>query len=346
MDTDSHKQACIFHSKEPLALEKGGRLPELEIAYHLYGAPPALGKPIVWVCHALTANSDVYEWWPGLFGTNALFNTDDFSIVCANVLGSPYGSTAPLSQGPGSTEPWYHTFPELTIRDMVQAHERLRQHLGIKQIHLAIGGSMGGQQVLEWAVLQPTLFQHIVVLASNAMHSAWGRAFNESQRMAIAADATWKESAPHAGKAGLAVARSVAMLSYRHYDTYAYTQVDAPHQLGNYRASSYQRYQGEKLAKRFDAFSYWHLSQAMDSHDLGRHRESAAMALAQIQAKALLIGIANDVLFPPIEQAFIAQHIPNARLEVIESLYGHDGFLIETEKIGQLIKSFLPCKSN
>ena len=340
------KESFIYHHRGPLHLEGGGRLAELKLRYHRYGPPPASGSKVVWVCHALTANSDVFDWWSGLFGTGNLFDSTDFTIICANVIGSPYGSTAPLVEKSEGDEPWYHTFPRISIRDMVAAHELLRQHLGIDRIHLAIGGSMGGQQVLEWAIQKPELFDHIAVLATNAVHSAWGRAFNESQRMAIAADATWLQNHPEAGRQGLVVARSIAMLSYRHYQTYEATQQDEADALYDYKAPSYQRYQGEKLAKRFNAYSYWRLTEAMDSHDVGRKRGGAEAALSGIKASTLVIGVDTDVLFPVSEQEFLARHIPKARLVTIPSLYGHDGFLIETSKISQHLTEFLKCKKN
>jgi homoserine O-acetyltransferase/O-succinyltransferase len=339
-------QAFNFQHQAPFELENGDILPELNVRYHRYGPPPASGTKVVWVCHALTASSDVFDWWPGLFGPGNLFHPGDYTIICANVIGSPYGSTAPLTEKTPGDEPWYHAFPRISIRDMVKAHELLREYLGIARIHLAIGGSMGGQQVLEWAIQQPEIFENIAVLATNAVHSAWGRAFNESQRMAIAADSSWLQNHPEAGRQGLATARSIAMLSYRHYKTYEATQQDAPDSLGNYRAPSYQRYQGEKLAKRFNAFSYWRLSEAMDSHDVGRKRGGAKAALGKIKAHTLVIGVDTDVLFPITEQEFFARHIPGAQFVTISSLYGHDGFLIETTMISHHLTDFLTCKKN
>jgi homoserine O-acetyltransferase len=339
-------QDYIFHHQAPFPLENGGLLPALRVRYHQYGPPPASGSKVVWVCHALTANSEVVDWWSGLFGAGQLFDPVDYTIICANVMASPYGSTAPLMGKTDEEEPWYHDFPRITIRDMVKAHDLLRQHLGIEEIHLAIGGSMGGQQVLEWAIERPELFENIAVLASNAVHSAWGRAFNESQRMAIASDETWLQNHPEAGRKGLATARSIAMLSYRHYKTYEATQRDEADALGDYRAPSYQRYQGEKLAKRFNAFSYWRLSEAMDSHDVGRHRGSAEAALGRIKARTLVVSVETDLLFPPSEQEFLAKHIPDSCFVSIPSLYGHDGFLIETKSISQHLTDFLKCKKN
>ncbi len=330
-----------FVSKEIFVLENKSLLPGLEIAYHTYGRLNAQRDNVVWVCHALTANSDVFDWWSGLFGTNAFFNPEEHFIVCANNLGSCYGSTGPLSINPHTGGPWFSYFPQISIRDQVQAHELLRQHLGIEKIKLLIGGSQGAQQVLEWSIQQPGVAENIVAIATNARHSPWGIAFNESQRLAIKADRTYYANTPDGGQKGLAAARSMALLSYRNYNTYNQTQKDHNEWPYDHNASSYQRYQGQKLVNRFNAYSYVALSQAMDSHHVGRGRNSAEEALGSIKARALVIGISSDILFPPAEQQFIAAHIPGSQLAIIDSFYGHDGFLIETQQLTALVKNFL-----
>jgi homoserine O-acetyltransferase len=326
----------------PVQLEGGAVLPQLEIAYHTYGTFQSGKSKVIWVCHALTANSDVASWWPNLFGPNSFFDVPGYFIVCANVLGSCYGTTGPLSINPETQAPYLHQFPDITIRDIVQAHELLRQHLGIEEIYLGIGGSLGGQQLLEWSILKPTLFLQVVAIATNALHSPWGIAFNETQRMAIRTDPTWASDDPQAGIEGMKVARAIALLSYRHYDTYQQTQQDEQRNLDRLpKAVTYQWYQGEKLAQRFNAFSYYVLSKAMDSHDVGRGRASAAQALQQIEARTLIIGLHTDILFPADDQRFLFEHIPDARFELIYSAYGHDGFLTETEQLRDKIDRFL-----
>lgn len=323
-------------------LEVGETLPELEIAYCTYGELNENRDNVIWVCHALTANADAADWWPGLIGKGKFFNPENYFIVCANILGSCYGSTGPSSVDSRTRTTYSRDFPIVTIRDMVRAHQLLADHLGITEVALMIGGSMGGQQVLEWSIMEPDFPERICVLATNARHSAWGIAFNEAQRMAIESDPSWKDRKPGAGKAGLESARAIAMLSYRNYQTYELTQTDKDGEtLDAYRASSYQRYQGLKLFKRFDVLSYWYLSKAMDAHHLGRGRGSLENALAQVRAKALIIGIHSDVLFPIGEQAFIAKAIPGAQLEIIDSFYGHDGFLIESESIAARLQPFM-----
>jgi homoserine O-acetyltransferase len=331
--------------QQKFVLESGKALPELQIAYHTYGKLNAKKDNVIWVTHALTANADVFDWWKGLFGNNNLFNPEEHFIVCANIPGSHYGSTGPLSVNPDTGNPYYHHFPEITIRDIVNSLELLRKHLGIEKINTLIGGSLGGQQALEWAILKNDIFENLVLLATNAQHSPWGIAFNESQRLAIKADRTWYNFSHDAGLKGLKAARSIALLSYRNYNTYTSTQKeDNNDNTDNFKASSYQNYQGEKLVNRFNAYSYWHLSKAMDSHNVGRNRDGVENALQQIKAKTLAIGISSDILFPTEEQKFLANKISNAQYVEIDSLYGHDGFLIETEKISNVIQNYFTKK--
>lgn len=331
-----------FAHKKTFKLENGKRIRDLQIAYHTYGELNEKRDNVVWVCHALTANSDVFEWWPGLFGEDDFFNPRDYFIVCANILGSPYGTSNPLSINPATGQPYYLSFPQFSTRDMASAHQLLATHLGLESIHLLIGGSMGGHQALEWAIAAPEKIRHLIVMATNAQHSPWGIAFNESQRLAIRADRTFFSNKPDGGTKGLKVARSMALLSYRGYDTYGATQLESDDEkTDDYKAASYQNYQGEKLAKRFNAYSYWLLSKAMDSHNLGRGRGGIQKALECIKARTLIIGINSDILFPPAEQKLLAGGISGAVYRELESLYGHDGFLIETEKISREIETFL-----
>lgn len=322
-------------------LESGQVLPDLEIVYHTFGHLNAAADNVVWVCHALTANSDAADWWSGLIGQGKLLDPSRYFIVCANMLGSSYGSTSPLSIHPDTGVRYGKAFPLITIRDIVAAHRLLQAHLGIRKIKLALGGSMGGQQVLEWAIADPGLMEQICLMACNARHTAWGIAFNETQRMAIEADQTLWTNSPNAGARGLEAARAIAMLSYRNYVSYNHSQTDLDERIMDFRAGSYQRYQGLKLSKRFHAWSYLSLSRSMDSHDVGRGRGGVEAALAGIQAKTLVVGIQSDILFPIEEQATLASGIPGARLEVIDSPYGHDGFLIEYEKLSVLLRMFM-----
>ena len=331
----------VFTYPQPFPLESGKQLPELQITYHTFGKLNSAKDNVIWVCHALTANSDVMDWWCGLFGQTDLFNPDEYFIVCANIVGSCYGTTGPLSINPETGKPFFRSFPLISVRDMVQAHNLLSQHLNITQIHTLIGGSLGGQQAMEWAIVQPALIKNLILIATNAFHSPWGIAFNEAQRMAIQADETYFQDVPDGGKKGLKSARALALLSYRNYNTYNKTQTeDTIHKTDDFKASSYQNYQGDKLVKRFDAYSYFSLSKTMDSHQVGRNRENVSQALGLIKAKTMVIGISSDILFPVNEQQYLAQYINGAVYEEIDSLYGHDGFLIETTKLTQLIQNF------
>jgi homoserine O-acetyltransferase/O-succinyltransferase len=331
---------------EPVSLESGEVLHGIEIAYHTYGDFISNDTKVVWVCHALTANSDVMDWWKGLFGEDALFNPKEYFIVCANVLGGCYGTTGPLSENALTSESYYHDFPLLTIRDISNAHELLRKHLGIDKIHIGIGGSLGGQQILEWSIVHPDLIENLILIATNAQHSPWGIAFNEAQRLAIEADQTWAESNDTAGLKGLKAARATALLSYRNNSAYNSTQLhDNNEALDNFKASAYQQYQGDKLVNRFNAFTYWTLSKAMDSHNIGRGRDEVSRVLEELRSKTLVIGIESDILFPPDEQLYLATHIPDSELQIIDSTYGHDGFLVETVKLSKVISTFLVRKN-
>jgi homoserine O-acetyltransferase len=331
----------IYKYPYPYTLEMGRELPGFELAYTTYGTRNEDDSNIIWICHALTGSSNAAEWWDGLVGDGKYFDPAKFFVICVNVLGSAYGSTGPLSVNPRTHKPYYRDFPTITVRDVVGTLEILRQELAIRKIKICIGGSLGGQQALEWAVEVPDLCEELVVIASNALHSPWGVAFNESQRMAIEADPTFNEEQPEAGSMGMRAARSVALLSYRNYDTYNFTQArDNPDQIDEFRASSYQQYQGDKFVKRFNAFSYWILSKIMDSHNVGRNRGGIVHALGQVKAKTLVLGIKSDLLFPLSEQQFVARHIPDAVFQEIDSLYGHDGFLIEYKQLAQVIRAW------
>lgn len=335
----------IFSHTQPFHLESGRTLPAYHLAYTTLGTMNENGSNVVWIFHALTANAEPQEWWSGLVGDGKLFDPANHFIICVNMPGSCYGTLGPLDINPESGERYYHDFPFFTTRDMIRAYKPLKEFLGIRKIQIGIGGSMGGQQLLEWAVEEPELFEYIFPLATNAQHSPWGIAFNTTQRMCIEADGTWKQKDPAAGIEGMKAARAAALISYRHYDAYLQSQPRAPEFPFGIRwdgAASYQRYQGEKLARRFNAFSYYTLSQSMDSHDIGRYRGPLPEVLGTIQAKMLTIGIQTDILFPPVEQEFLAKHVPGGCFRVIESPYGHDGFLLEFQQLEQLIREFLP----
>lgn len=339
-------ESTYNHSKI-FKLESGKKIRNLQIAYHTYGKLNAKKDNVIWVCHALTANADVFDWWTGLFGENALFNPNEHFIVCANVLGSHYGSSNPLSTNPVTGLPYYLAFPQFTIRDLVAAHQLLAKHLNIDNIKVLIGGSLGGQQAVEWSIIEPNKIENLILIATNAVHSPWGIAFNESQRLAITTDRTFYANKPDGGSKGLKAARSIALLSYRTYQAYNQTQIESNNnKTDDFRASSYQNYQGEKLINRFNAYSYYYLTKAMDSHNVGRNRNSINDALKSIKANTLVIGIENDFLFPICEQKYLADHIDNASFKELKSAYGHDGFLIETDALISIIGSFIKAHNH
>jgi homoserine O-acetyltransferase len=331
-----------FYSSQTFALECGATLGALQIADHTYGTLNAAKDNVVWICHALTANSDAADWWAGMVGNGLVFDTSKYFVVCANVIGSCYGSTGPLSINPATRMPYYRTFPQVTVRDMAAAHELLRLHLGIGSIKMIVGGSVGAFQAIEWCIMRPEVFKTLVFIAAGAYATPWVIAQSEAQRMAIEADPTFGNNTPSGGTAGLAAARAMALPLYRNYHTYNKTQQDTDRsQLGNYRAASYQRYQGAKLVQRFDAYSYYTLTQALDTHDISRNRKGCVEQILQhITIPTLIVGISSDILFPVCEQKFMANSIPNAVYSEMESEFGHDSFLIETVKLILIIRDF------
>lgn len=332
-----------FNYEQPFDLECGQSLPGIEIVYHTYGQLNADRSNVVWVCHALTANSDVARWWPGVVGSGALINPDQYFIVCANILGSCYGSTGPLSVDPRTGQPWFSNFPMITIRDMVNAHILLRKHLGINKIQLLMGGSMGGYQALEWSVMEKEVIGRMFLIATSPTESAWGIAVHTAQRLAIEADNTWRDPSPDAGAKGLKAARAIGILTYRNYGIMVQKQTDPdPDKLDHFKASSYINYQGDKLVSRFSAYCYWLLTKAMDSHHLARGRtEGLEGVLRSILQPTLIMGIGSDILCPVEEQRYISDHLPNATLVEIDSAYGHDGFMVEGHKIATLLGEWL-----
>lgn len=325
----------------PFTTEHGDTLSQLTLAYCTYGNFVPGKSKVVWICHALTASADVADWWPTLVGEDKALNPHDYFIVCVNIPGSCYGSSGPLSINTATGQPYYGSFPLFTIRDMVQSFIALRRHLGIEQIYLLAGGSMGGYQCIEWALAEPALIQNLMLVATSARESAWGIAIHSAQRNAIESDPTFGKPQAGAGAAGLKTARMIGMLTYRSYEAFVHTQTDADERIKNFSASSYMHYQGEKLVNRFNAYTYHLLTRSMDSHHAGRGRGGVAAALQTVQARTLCIGITTDMLCPTAEQREIAAHVPDATYIEIESPFGHDGFLVEGEKIGRTLLHWL-----
>lgn len=328
-----------YHSSKPFLLESGEFLPEIDIAYHTFGTLNEKKDNVVWVCHALTANSDVTDWWPHTVEEGCFLDPNRWFVVCANIIGSCYGSTGPMSINPATGEPYYTDFPKLTIRDMVNAHILLADELGISRIHTLVGCSVGGFQAIEWAAMQPDRFDKLIFLATSPKASPWSIALDETQRMAMLSDKTYGERRPDAGRDGLAAARAIGLLSYRGPWGYNATQQDPPSDTipDTHRACTYQQYQGEKLCRRFDAYSYMAILNAFDTHDIGRGRGGVEKVLASINAPAIVIGLTTDIIFTPAEMKQLSKKLPNAQYFEIQSEFGHDGFLVEHQQLNDIL---------
>lgn len=328
---------------EPFELELGGKIENLTIAYDTYGTLAEGGGNAVWVCHALTANSDVADWWPHTVEKGAFLDPEKCFTVCANIIGSCYGTTGPLSVNPATGKPYYGDFPRLTIRDMARAHSLLADHLGLRRIHALVGSSVGGFQAVEWIAAEPRRFGRLVLIATDVKASPWSIAIDETQRMAIRADATWGEPRADAGAAGLAAARAIGLLSYRGGEGYNLTQQDPESDTlpDDHRACTYQRHQGDKLVKRFNAYSYMTILDAFDTHDVGRGRGGVDAALRRICCPTMVVGLTTDIIFTPAEQREIARRIPGAVYREISSPLGHDGFLVEHGQLNAILNDFL-----
>ena len=348
---DKQGKLMSYCSTEPFSLESGGELPGIEIGYHTYGKLNSKRDNCVWVCHALTANSDVADWWPHTVVPEGFLDPNKYFIVCANIIGSCYGSTGPMSINKETGEPWYGDFPRLTIRDMVKAHILLANHLNLKKIYSLIGSSVGGFQAIEWAITEPWRFDSMVLIATAAYATPWTIAIDETQRMAIFADKSYGEKHKDAGKDGLAAARALALLTYRGGKGYNLTQQDQEDNSGNvpdyHRACSYQKHQGDKLVRRFDAYSYITIINAFDTHNVGRGRDGISQALQFVEFPVLCVGITTDLIFTPEEMRDLSIMFPRSRYKEISSQFGHDGFLVEHSLLNTIIKDFfksLPVK--
>jgi homoserine O-acetyltransferase/O-succinyltransferase len=344
---------------QPLVLEGGERLPHVAVAYETYGELDASGRNAVLVCHALTGSAhaagrhdanDVPGWWDPLIGPGKAIDTRRAFVVCSNVLGGCYGTTGPTSLDAGTGHAYGPDFPRFTIRDMGAVQRRLQDALGVRSWRAVIGGSMGGMQALEWALMHPDVVEGIVAIAIGARHSAWAIGLNEVARRAIMADPAWQggrypvERQP---EDGLGLARAIAMLSYRSYDSLEAKfgrerrPADADALSSSFEIASYLAYQGVKLVRRFDANTYIGLTRAMDEHDIAAGRGRLDEVLARVTAAALVMGIPSDVLYPEIEQRRLVEALPRARYERLVSPHGHDGFLIEYPQLAAHLRRFL-----
>ena len=350
-----------------LKLESGRELVSARIAFETWGEPNADKSNAVLVLHALTGDSHAIGgaskqhptegWWNGIIGPGLSIDTDKWWVIAPNMLGGCQGSTGPSSLASNGIE-YGASFPFVTIRDQVSAQKQFAEVIGVKKWAAVIGGSMGGMQALEWAIEHPELVERLAVIAAPPVSTADHIALNSVQVEAIMtdpafADGNYYDAKPGFGPhRGLALARRMALLNYRspselneRFERTWQSNVNPLGGGGRFAVESYLDFHGNKFTRRFDANSYIILVDAMNSHDIARGRESIENALSKITATTLVAGITSDRLFPIDGQKVIADGIKSKligdKLHVIESAFGHDGFLIEREVVGPLIAALL-----
>jgi homoserine O-acetyltransferase len=356
---------------DALPLRLGGHLGPVTLAYETWGRLNEAGDNAVLITHALTGNSHAHDperpddtkiaWWNPLIGPGRFFDTSRYFVICSNILGGCYGSTGPSSLDPRTGRPYAMSFPVITIQDMVQSQRRLIDHLGVRQLAMVAGGSIGGQQALQWAVAYPELVRKTIVVAATAALTAQAVAFSEVQRQAILLDPRWQggDYAPeHGPDAGLSIARMLAMITYQSEEgmeqrfsrqpaqpVNASRSPSAPSGYGDlgtrFDVENYLYYQGNALVKRFDANSYLYISRAMDLFDVSDGYPSLAAALRRVSSKALFIGIRSDFLFPAARVRWLAEQAQavggDATYVELDSPHGHDAFLKEWKQMDEAL---------
>jgi homoserine O-acetyltransferase len=332
-----------------LELENGQELAGVVVAYRTWGKLSNSRNNAILICHALTGSADADAWWPGIIGKDGAFDPEYDFVICSNILGGCYGTTGPVSTRPGDDNRYRASFPRISVRDMVNVQKQLLDHLGVAKLALAIGPSLGGMQVLEWAATYPEYIDSIVPIGVGVNHSAWCIGMSTAQRAAIYADSNWQDgfySDVSAPDKGLAAARMMAICGYRSWESFDERFArDRQPSSDEFKVGSYLKYQGEKINDRFDANCYVRLTEAMNGHDVARGRGSYAEVLGKITQRALVVSVSSDLLYPPQEQTFLAGHLPNAQHLTLESRHGHDGFLIETAELARLIRAFRSRKN-
>ncbi len=346
-----------FARDEPFGLTGGGVLRPVTLRYALYGELNRARDNAVLVCHALSGSARVGDWWPQLFGVENLFDVKRHCVIGVNVIGSCYGSTGPTSENPDHPgETYGGDFPLVTISDMVRAQARLIEHLGIERLYAVIGGSIGGMQALRWAVDFPEKVESSVAIGAAPL-SAMGLALNHLQRQAIRNDPAWRAggyAADAQPAAGLAMARAIAMCSYKSAELFNERFARRPNRNGEdphaslngrFDIAGYLDYQGLSFTGRFDANSYLVISKAMDNFDLTRGYESEETALNRIRARLLLVGISSDWLFPASDVRALAARARAAGADAsyaeLSSSHGHDGFLANAELLAPIVRAHL-----
>jgi len=362
-DNPGRRQFCSLFEQRPHALEAGGHLEGVQVAYETWGRLAADGSNAVLVLHALTLDSHAAGpagpghlqpgWWDPIIGPGRAIDTDRYFVVCPNVLGGCQGTTGPASDAPGG-RPYGARFPVITVRDQVVVEAALADQLGVERWHGVVGGSMGGMRVLEWAVGFPQRVARAIVIAVGAKATAEQIGLCSVQCRAVRADPAWRggdyyDAAPGEGPhVGLSLARGIGQISYRselEFDERFgrdHQGDEDPLASGRYAVESYLEYHGEKLARRFDANSYITLSEAMNHHDVGRGRGGVASALQRVLADVTVAGLSSDRLYPLRLQQQLADLLPRASgVAVVESVHGHDGFLVESEAVGKVVAGAL-----
>ncbi len=325
---------------EGFDLEQGGKIEKPVIAYNAYGKLNENRDNVIFICHALTANSDADDWWHSLFGKGDIFDWDKYFIICANNLGSPYGTSSAKHINPADNEIYGLDFPFFTIRDTANLHLKLLEHFKIEKVKLLIGGSCGGNIAQEVAYTLGDKVENLALLCCSSRETPWAVSIHQAQRLVLEADETLKIKTENAGIKALKACRATALPYYRTQKSFNIRQNEINlNIIKDFRACSYINYQGDKFVKRFNAHCYYTLLYALDTHNIGRDRESIEKALSEIKANTIVIGFESDILIPVQEQQFIAKHIPNAEYKEIKSIYGHDAFLIEHEHIRKAIRS-------
>ncbi|MBC7880027.1 MAG: homoserine O-acetyltransferase [Anaerolineae bacterium] len=330
-----------FWRSSNFVLESGEQLEEVEVAYRTWGNFD--GDNAVLVCHALTGSADADTWWAPLLGSERSLDPARNFIICSNILASCYGTTGPASLNPRTGRLWGADFPSITIRDMVRLQALLLNSLGIQRLKLVLGGSLGGMQALEWALLYPERVEAMAAIACSGRHSAWCIGLSEAQRQTIFADPLWQQGhydPDQPPAAGLAAARMVAMCTYRSQTSFEARFGRERNSQHRFAIAEYLRYQGTRLVQHFDANAYVALTYAMDAHDVGENRGSYETALASILIPTLIVAIDSDVLYPPEEQQELARFIPDARFAWLHSDHGHDAFLIEMDALDEIMLNF------
>ncbi len=356
----------LYSESNPLVMDCGVSFSPIDVAYETYGELNSDGTNAIVVCHALTGSAHAagyssedpksIGWWDSFIGEGKPLDTKKYFVISSNFFGGSYGTTGSSSINPETGKPYGLSFPQMTVRDMVNVQKSLIDHLGVKKIKTVIGGSLGGMQVLEWALMFPGIVESIIPIATAAQHSPWAIGLNDVARQAITNDPEWRNGNYYdfgQPEKGFALARQIAMLSYRSEKEFQerfgrerqkVNGKETTYRFDNsnlFQVESYLQYQGKKLVQRFDANTYLYITRAMDLHDVAFHRGPIDEVLSSVSIPTLSIGIDSDILYPASEQKMIARSIPDAVYHQITSPYGHDAFLIEFEQMATLVRKFL-----